>query len=62
MSMVQGDDSWTSVHGGDAFQHPWLMQMFLGKDENGDYLPIRQLRDKYLQQREDIHPKSRDPE
>ena len=55
---VQGTDSWVSMHGGDAFQHPYCMQLFLGKDENGDYIPIRQLRDKYLQQREDIHPKS----
>ena len=53
----QGEESWASKHGGDPFAHPWCMELFLGKDENGDYIPVRQLRDRFRQQREDIHPK-----
>ena len=34
------------------------MTLFLGKDENGDMIPIRQLRDRYRQQREDIFPRN----
>ena len=54
---MQEAETWVSKHGSEVFSHPWCMQLFLGKDENGDMIPIRQLRDRYRQQREDIFPK-----
>jgi hypothetical protein len=53
---VQLPSTWKLEKGGDEFQHPHLNFLFLGVDENGDYIPTRALRDKYGQPRQDVQP------
>lgn len=53
---LQDPKSWKSEHGGDEFEHAFMLQLFLGHDERGDLIPARQLREKYLQPRKDIEP------
>ncbi|EFJ45564.1 hypothetical protein VOLCADRAFT_94016 [Volvox carteri f. nagariensis] len=43
----EGGKSWVEVYGNDPLQHPYLYILFLGLDGRGDYVPCRQLRDKY---------------
>ena len=38
------------------FQNPYSFLLFLGPDERGDFIPSRQLRDKYGEQRQDVFP------
>ncbi|PNH09980.1 hypothetical protein TSOC_003325 [Tetrabaena socialis] len=54
---MDGEDprSWAEVHGSDPLQHPYLYILFLGLDGRGDYVPCRQLRDKYNVQRRDVY-------
>lgn len=51
----EGGKSWVEVYGNDPLQHPYLYILFLGMDGRGDYVPCRQLRDKYNVQRRDVH-------
>lgn len=60
MVCVQAPDTWPEVHGYDSFDHAYLYKLFLGQDAQGNMLPIRQLRDRYSQQREDVHPRQDD--
>lgn len=59
---MQDPSTWVTEHGSDPFEHLFLMQLFLGEDERGDLIPVRQLRDKYLQARRDIQPPSGTPD
>ncbi|KAG2452863.1 hypothetical protein HYH02_002207 [Chlamydomonas schloesseri] len=47
--------SWAEVYGTDPLQHPYLYILFLGMDGRGDYVPCRQLRDRYNVQRRDVY-------
>jgi len=47
--------SWVEVYGKDPAEHPYLYILFLGQDARGDYLPCRQLRDKYNIKRRDVY-------
>ncbi|GIL48759.1 hypothetical protein Vafri_5212 [Volvox africanus] len=51
----EGAKSWVEVYGNDPLQHPYLYILFLGMDGRGNYLPCRQLRDKYNVQRRDVY-------
>eukprot|EP00798_Chlamydomonas_sp_ICE-L_P022438 gene22439-29550_t len=49
-------------YGDKPLEHPYSYMLFLGQDAKGDYLPCRQLRNKYSVQRRDVHPPSKDGE
>ncbi|KAG2489687.1 hypothetical protein HYH03_011796 [Edaphochlamys debaryana] len=51
----QPGKSWSEMYGNDPLQHPYLYILFLGMDGRGDYVPCRQLRDKYSVQRRDVY-------
>ena len=53
---LQPPSTWKLEKGADEFQHPHLNFLFLGVDENGDYIPTRALREKYGQPRTDVQP------
>lgn len=53
---MQPPSTWKSERGDDVFQHPYTNFLFLGDDENGDFIPTRALRDKYKQPRIDVQP------
>lgn len=55
---LQPPATWPEVYGYDSFDHAYLYNLFLGQDAQGNMLPVRQLRDRYSQQRKDVHPKS----
>lgn len=57
LSAPQAPLTWADEHGNDRFVHPYGYTLFLGEDAQGDMLPTRQLRDRYAQQRQDVHPK-----
>ncbi|MCO5595272.1 hypothetical protein L7F22_049313 [Adiantum nelumboides] len=38
----------------DSFDHPYISFLFYGMDSNGDFIPIKQLREKYNQQRHEL--------
>ena len=57
---LQAPLTWADEHGDDRFVHPYRYTLFLGEDAQGDMLPTRQLRDRYAQQRQDVHPKDED--
>lgn len=50
------------MYGYDSFDHVYLYTLFLGRDARGNMLPVRQLRDRYSQQRQDVYPKEDPPE
>lgn len=52
---LQPPATWPEVHGYDSFDHAYLYSLFLGQDAQGNMLPIRQLRDRYSQQRRDVY-------
>lgn len=56
MLLIQVDDNWVDEYGGDGFSNPFKFKMFLGRDEKGDFLPARALREKYSQERRDVFP------
>ena len=56
LKMLQPPSTWKLEKGSDEFQHPHLNFLFLGVDENGDYIPTRALREKYSQARTDVQP------
>ena len=41
------------------FVHPFEYILFLGKDNHGDYLPTKELRTAYNEQRRDVYPLER---
>ena len=54
---LQDPETWPEVYGYDSFDHVYLYTLFLGQDARGNMLPVRQLRDRYSQQRQDVYPK-----
>ena len=42
------------MYGTDELQHPYSYVLFLGTDARGDFVPCRQLRDKYGAPRRDV--------
>lgn len=52
---VEGKGTWRTEFGDDAFEHPYAYCLFLGADGSGDYVPCRQLRNKYNIQRRDVY-------
>lgn len=44
------------------FVHPFEYILFLGKDNHGDYLPTKELRTAYNEQRRDVYPIERKPD
>ncbi len=54
---MQDPETWPEVYGYDSFDHVYLYSLFLGQDARGNMLPVRQLRDRYSQQRQDVYPK-----
>lgn len=54
--------TWPEAHGYDSFDHVYLYTLFLGRDARGNMLPVRQLRDRYSQQRQDVYPKEDTPD
>ncbi|KAF5827961.1 Hemimethylated DNA-binding protein YccV like-domain-containing protein [Dunaliella salina] len=46
--------SWVERFGEGPFRHPYEYMLFLGRDARGDYLPCKQLRDRYNVQRRDV--------
>ena len=42
--------------------NPILYRLFLGRDERGDFLPARALREKYSQERIDVYPSDAEDE
>lgn len=59
---LQDPETWPEVYGYDNFDHAYLYTLFLGQDARGNMLPVRQLRDRYSQQRQDIYPKEDAPD
>lgn len=59
---MQDPQTWPEVYGYDSFDHVYLYTLFLGQDARGNMLPVRQLRDRYSQQRQDVYPKEDTPE
>lgn len=55
MLRLQPPATWPEVHGYDSFDHVYLYDLFLGQDAQGNMLPVRQLRDRYSQQRKDVY-------
>jgi len=39
----------------DRFDHPYIFLLFYGMDTAGDFIPIKQLREKYNRQRHEVH-------
>jgi hypothetical protein len=56
-AVLQDPETWPEVYGYDSFDHVYLYTLFLGQDARGNMLPVRQLRDRYSQQRQDVYPK-----
>lgn len=56
-AVLQDPETWPEVYGYDSFDHVYLYSLFLGQDARGNMLPVRQLRDRYSQQRQDVYPK-----
>ena len=56
-NVLQDPQTWLEEHGYDSFDHAYLYTLFLGQDARGNMLPVRQLRDRYSQQRQDVYPK-----
>ncbi|GFH14726.1 UVR domain-containing protein [Haematococcus lacustris] len=50
-----GGVSWMEMFGSEPLEHPYRYILFLGQDARGDYMPCRQLRDKYSVRRRDVH-------
>mmetsp|Transcript_25874 Transcript_25874/g.66704 ORF Transcript_25874/g.66704 Transcript_25874/m.66704 type:complete len:499 (+) Transcript_25874:102-1598(+) len=46
--------SWVERFGEGTFKHPYEYMLFLGQDARGDYIPCKQLRDRYNVQRRDV--------
>ncbi|KAF7828001.1 clp protease adapter protein ClpF, chloroplastic [Senna tora] len=44
----------------DSFDHPYISFLFYGMDTAGDFIPIRQLREKYNQPRHEVPPNDED--
>ena len=59
---AQEPQTWSDEYGYDSFDHVYLYTLFLGQDAQGNMLPVRQLRDRYSQQRRDVHPKEDIPD
>ena len=57
---LQPHECWGEEYGGDGFTNPFKFKLFLGRDERGDFLPARSLREKYSQERRDVYPDSSD--
>ncbi|MEW5316228.1 MAG: hypothetical protein WDW38_007609 [Sanguina aurantia] len=47
--------SWLERWGPEPMLHPYMYILYLGQDARGDYLPCRQLRDKYNARRRDVY-------
>lgn len=54
--------SWVEAAGPEPLAHPYAYILFLGQDARGDYLPCRQLRDKYRVARRDVHAPGQEEE
>lgn len=59
---LQDPQTWPEEYGYDSFDHVYLYTLFLGQDARGNMLPVRQLRDRYSQQRQDIYPTESSPD
>ncbi len=58
---MQEPETWPEAYGYDSFDHMYLYSLFLGQDARGNMLPVRQLRDRYSQARQDVYPKEETP-
>ncbi|CAG9460536.1 unnamed protein product [Pedinophyceae sp. YPF-701] len=47
---------WKGAFGDDEFQHPYRYLLFIGKDNRGDLVPSKALRERFKVQRWDVHP------
>lgn len=57
LTAPEAPETWPDAYGYDSFDHVYLYTLFLGQDAQGNMLPVRQLRDRYSQQRQDVYPK-----
>lgn len=60
--VLQDPETWLEAYGYDSFDHAYTYSLFLGQDARGNWLPVRQLRDRYSQHRKDVYPKENVPE
>jgi len=54
--------AWVELFGKEPLEHPYMYILFLGQDARGDFVPCRQLRDKYAVQRRDVFQPGSDDE